>query len=372
MDGKLQKRLTSGDWTVSRILAVDEEENKIYFTGDKEKSTGTGLYVVGLNGRGFKTILPANGIHSPDISPGFDYVLDSWSDHRTPRQVNLHAIDGKRMRQLADSANPEIDAYHLAKVEMFTIPAADGTPLPAWWIIPSDLDTSGETQYGVIFRIYSGPGSSTVRDSYRWSWRDHWYAANGVITISVDHRGSGHFGKAGIAKMYRSLGIIEVEDLSKAVDWLREKPFIDSARIGITGHSYGGYITLLALAKAPDHFTHGISGAPVTDWRLYDTVYTERYMDHPRDNPEGYKEGNVMAFAHQIKGELRLLHGTIDDNVHMQNSIQMVDALIDNGVHFEFMVYPGSRHGIRQRQHWSDSENTFWFRHFLDKPFKKN
>ena len=372
MDGSLRNRLTSGDWTVSQIMAIDQERASVYFTGDKENSTGKGLYAVGLNGRNFKTILPAKGNYRPLISPGFDYVLASWSDQQTPNQIRLHDIEGKVLRQLADSTNPQAASYKQAKVEMFTIPAPDGTPLPAWWMIPADLDRSGNTKYAVIFRIYSGPGSATVRDIYRWQWRDHWYANNGVITLSLDHRGSGHFGKAGIAKMYRRLGFLEIEDLAHGVEWLREKPFIDPTRIGITGHSYGGYITLLALAKAPDHFTHGVAGAPVTDWRLYDTVYTERYMDRPQDNPDGYREGNVMAFADQMKGELRLIHGTIDDNVHMQNSLQLVAELTKHGLLFEFMVYPGSRHGIRQRDHRMDSENAFWLRHFLNQSLEKS
>jgi dipeptidyl-peptidase-4 len=184
----------------------------------------------------------------------------------------------------------------------------------------------------------------------------------------VDHRGSGHFGKEGVALMHRSLGKWEMQDLITAVKWLREQPFICKRRIGITGGSYGGYTTCMALTYGADYFTHGIAGSSVTDWRLYDTVYTERYMDTPEENPEGYDFGSVMTHAENLKGILRITHGTLDDNVHMQNSIQLIDKLTDLNKSFEFMLYPNERHGIRppKRFHATRESVSFWFRHFFD------
>ena len=369
MQGKLTKRLTKGSWSVMSISGVDEKRGKVFFTARKEDTAGLSLYSVGLDGKDLTSLTKTKGMHLTSLSPGFDYFLSNSSDHKTPGQVRLYDASGKLMRNLHDSANPEFEDYQRAQLEFFTIPTTDGYQMPAWWMIPKNLDRSGQTKYAVIFRIYSGPGAPTVRNRYSNQWRDHYYANNGVITISVDHRASGHFGKKGIAYMHRKLGQWETHDLSKAVEWLREKPFIDPERIGITGHSYGGYMTLLALAKAPDHFTHGVAGAPVTDWALYDTVYTERYMDRPQDNPEGYKTGSVLEYAANIKGKLRLIHGDIDDNVHLQNTTQLVDILTRENIQFELMIYPGSRHGIRQRQHRADGENAFWFRHFLNRDF---
>jgi len=371
MDGTLRKRLTSGSWRVTDILSVDEKKETIYFTGKKEDMAGSDLFSVKLDGSKLKAISKSGGSHRVSLSPQNTYYLDNWSDYKTPGQVNLHHINGKLLKTLSNARNTEIDDYQLGKTEHFTIPGPDGYQLPAWWVLPHDLDPKSDKKYGVIFRIYSGPNAPNVRNTYHWSWMDHYYAANGVITISVDHRASGHFGKKGVALMHRKLGHWEIKDLTHAVEWLREKPFIDASRIGITGHSYGGYMTLLALGKAPDHFTHGVSGAPVTDWALYDTVYTERYMDRPQDNPDGYREASVLTYADKIKGELRLIHGSIDDNVHLQNTLQVVDILTANNHQFELMIYPGSRHGIRQFKHRADGANAFWFRHFLNRPFEK-
>jgi len=372
MQGALKARLTEGEWRVQTIVGVNPKEKRVYFMAKKSDMAGYDYMSVGLNGKGLKTHTAPGGTHRITPSPDYKYFIDSFSDFKTPRQIRLHGNDGSLIRVLADSKNPALDEYQLAKVEFFTIPSGDGYDLPAWWVIPNDLDRdSDKEKFAVIFRIYSGPNAPTVRNSFSRSLADHYYAQHGVITISVDHRASGHFGKKGVANMYRSLGQWEVRDLETAVNWLKQKPFIDPERIGITGHSYGGYMTLLALAKANESFTHGVAGAPVTDWALYDTVYTERYMDRPQDNPEGYKNGSVLTFADQIKGKLRLIHGTVDDNVHFQNSLQLVQILTDKNIQFEFMAYPGSRHGIRQYKHRAVGEHTFWFRHFLGRDFAK-
>jgi len=370
MDGKLKRRLTeSADWSVTSLIGVDDDRGLIYFMANIDDSAGSKLCRVSLKGGDVETLTPAEGTHRISMAPGFGWFLDSHSDFWSPGGIALHDGNGKKKTTLAGRANPGSDGYDLAEVERFTIPNADGYDMPAYWVVPADLDRSGSEKYAVIFRIYSGPNAPTVRNRFGWQWRDHYYANHGVITISVDHRASGHFGKKGVAQMHRRLGHWETLDLIDAVKWLREKPFIDPERIGIVGHSYGGYMTLLALTKGADYFTHGVSGAPVTDWRLYDTVYTERYMDRPQDNKEGYDQGSVLEHAAKLKGKLRLLHGTIDDNVHLQQSMQLVSRLVNNNIQFELMLYPNSRHGIRQRDHRSDGEDIFWHRWFLDKPF---
>jgi dipeptidyl-peptidase-4 len=196
----------------------------------------------------------------------------------------------------------------------------------------------------------------------------------GVIQISIDHRGSGHFGKAGVALMHRNLGKWEMNDYIEVVKWLKEKPFVDSTKICITGGSYGGYVACLALTYGADYFTHGLALFSVTDYRLYDSHYTERYMDTPEENPEGYKNGSAMTYADRYKGMLRIVHGTMDDNVHMQNSIQLIDKLQDLKKHFEFMIYPGGRHGWGgpKAAHLRNETYRFYYTYLLEKEFPEN
>lgn len=189
------------------------------------------------------------------------------------------------------------------------------------------------------------------------------------MTINVDHRGSGVFGKKGLDYMHRSLGKWEISDYSDAVKWLRQQPWVDSSRMGITGGSYGGYVTCMALLAGADYWTHGIADYSVTDWRLYDNVYTERYMDTPEDNPEGYRQGSALTYAESLKGKLLIRHGDMDDNVHMQNSVWLITTLQDLNKPFEMMIYPGERHGWGgpKRTFQTNETNSFWMKSFFGK-----
>ena len=259
-----------------------------------------------------------------------------------------------------------MDEYELGKVELFTIPSGDGFDMPAIWILPPDFDAA--KKYPVLFRIYGGPASGTVSNSFQ-RMSGFYLAQNGIIVMAVDHRGSGHFGKKGVALMHRNLGKWEMNDYIVAVEWLRENSFVDPERIGITGGSYGGYATCMALTVAADYFTHGIAASSLTDWKLYDTIYTERYMDTPEENPEGYEYGSVMTHAEKYKGTLLITHGTMDDNVHMQNIIQLISKFEDLDKDFELILYPNSRHGVgySKRNHVTRENLQFWFKHFLGK-----
>jgi dipeptidyl-peptidase-4 len=251
---------------------------------------------------------------------------------------------------------------------MIRIRTSDGYDLPASLMLPTSFDP--RKRYPVLISIYGGPLSATVSDS----WRDltsQWLAMEGVIQMSVDHRGSGHFGKKGAALMHRNLGKWEMHDYIEAVKWLRAQGYVDTTKVCITGGSYGGYVTCMALTYGADYFTHGIASSSVTDWQLYDSHYTERYMDSKDENPEGYAFGSVMTHADKYKGLLRIVHGTMDDNVHMQNSIQLVDKLEDLGKHFEVMLYPNGRHGWRGPKASHDRSETyrFYYRYLLEKEF---
>jgi dipeptidyl-peptidase 4 len=366
MAGYLKAQLTKGDWSVSEISLVDEKNGVIYFRRTLGNSLETHLYQVNFKGKKLKRLTNIEGGHRCQVSPGGSYFIDTYSNIHQPSKIDLYSNDGKLIRNLGDSKSAFMDEYDLGKVELFSIPTGEGFDLPAIWVLPPDFDKS--KKYPVLFRIYGGPGTVDVSNTFRrLSW--HYLAQNGIIVMAVDHRGSGHFGKKGVARMHRNLGKWEMNDYIIAVEWLRKKPFIDPSKIGITGGSYGGYATCLALTAAADYFTHGIAASSLTDWKLYDTHYTERYMDTPEENPEGYDYGSVMTHAEKYKGTLLITHGTMDDNVHMQNIIQLISKFEDLNKDFELMLYPNARHGVGnpKRKHVSRESVQFWFKHFLGK-----
>jgi len=211
--------------------------------------------------------------------------------------------------------------------------------------------------------------SRSVSNSFRVRGNSLFQLQEGIIIVSADHRGSGHFGKKGMDYMHRDLGKWEMNDYIEVINYLKTLPFIDGNRIGISGYSYGGYMAAYALTYASDHFQFGFSGSPVTDWRLYDSVYTERYMDTPQENPDGYKSSSVLTHVEKYKGGLRLTHGTMDDNVHPQNSLQLIEAILANKKSVQLMFYPGSTHGIRgtQRYEFTKSNINFWLKNFFNR-----
>lgn len=372
MNGKLKNRITQGEWEVTSINLVDEENKKIYFTGWKEKSTERHLFVVNFNGKNLGQLTSVAGTHNCSVSPTGKYYIDTYSNINSPSRNDLYTTGGKFLRNISETKNQQNDEYELAKVELFTIPSGDGYELPAIWYLPADFDRN--KKYPLIISIYGGPNSATVRNSYSMGLGNSYLASKGIITLAVDHRGSGHFGKRGENLMHRNLGKWEMNDYIAAVKWLRKQSFIDSTKIGITGGSYGGYVTALALTKGADYFTHGIAEFGVMDWQLYDDVYTERYMDTPKENPEGYKEGSVLNYVNNYKGKMLITHGTIDDNVHMQNSIQLIFELEKLNKDFEMMFYPNQRHGIGMPLyiHAGKERVKFWFKNFLGKELDVN
>lgn len=366
---KNTRPLTTGDWTVNTISLVNEKTQQVYFTARKEASTATDFYSSDFYGKKITRLTDQEGQHRVTVSPGGDYFIDEYSSVQFPARVDLRTGKGKLLRQLGDSNTPVMATYDLAKKDLFRIKTTDGYELPAAWLLPPGFDKA--KKYPVVFSIYGGPSASSVLNffTYRGSLRDHFLAQQGIIVFSVDHRGSGHFGKKGMDLMHRCLGKWEMQDYIEAVKYLRTLPYVDSQRIGITGASYGGYVTALALSEASDYFQFGIAGASVIDWALYDSVYTERYMDTPQENPEGYKNASVLSYIDKYKNNsLLITHGTMDDNVHMQNTIQFVDKAEDAGKMFELMLFPGERHGSRsKRVIETKMELDFWLRKFFNK-----
>jgi len=367
LDGTLINPLTSGKWQVKDLEFVDEKNKVIYFTARKETSTATDLYRVDYNGNNLKRLTFGDYSHLVNISPDGKYFITTYSNVSTPQKRALVGNTGKIIKELANSKEDDFDDYNFGKTEMITIPTEDGYNLPAVITYPTDFDQT--KKYPVIFSMYGGPNAGTVINTWKGTANQLW-ANEGIIQIAVDHRASGQFGKEGVALMHRNLGKWEMYDYITAAKWLKAKPWVDDKKLLITGHSYGGYMTCMALTYGADYFDFGYGGAPVTSWELYDSVYTERFMDAPQENPEGYKAGSVLTYVNKYKGLLRIMHGDMDDNVHMQNTIQLVDKLENANKHFELMIYPGGRHGWGgiKSAHDKSERYRFYYKNLLNKP----
>lgn len=365
--GKLINPITSGKWQVTKLLKADEKNKIIYFMARKEASTTTDLYRVNYDGKGLKRLTFGNYTHQVALSPSGKQFITTYSNVSTPPKQALLDNNGKLIREIADSKSPDFGKFAIGKTEMITIPTDDGYLLPAVITYPVNFDES--KQYPVIFSIYGGPNAGTVTNTWKGT-AGQWWANEGIIQIAVDHRASGQFGKEGVALMHRNLSKWEMKDYITAAKWLKAKPWVNPTKLLITGHSYGGYITTMALTKGADYFDYGYAGAPVTSWELYDTSYAERFMDTPQENPEGYKNASVLTYVDQYKGLLRIMHGDMDDNVHMQNTIQLIDKLQDANKHFELMIYPGGRHGWANTKgkHDFSERARFYYLNLLDKP----
>jgi dipeptidyl-peptidase-4 len=298
-------------------------------------------------------ITQAAGMHNLNMSDDLRYFIDSYSSISTPATVTLHRSSGEPVKVLEsnDALRQTLAAYRLPAVEFMTVPGADGTPLNAWVAKPTNFDPN--RRYPLLLYVYGGPGSQTVTNAWggsRMLW--HLYLAEelGMVVASVDNRGTGARGKAFKSGTYRRLGQLEAEDQVAAAKHFATMPWIDPDRLGIWGWSYGGYMTLMALlyGDGPQTFKVGVAVAPVTDWRLYDTIYTERYMSTPQQNADGYRDTAPLTFADRLSArqKLLLIHGDFDDNVHFQQSVQLANKLQQANKPFDFMMYPGKNHGI--------------------------
>lgn len=360
-DGKTLTQLTRGDWPVDKVLAVDEAEGLVYFSAGHD-ATGRAaardmqIHVVPLAGGKIRTLSTEPGMHGASFAKNASVYVDSWSNARTPPQIALHRADGSLVANLIDN-DPAKPAHPYAKylaahrpVEFGTLTAADGsTPLHYGLIKPADFDPA--KKYPVMVYVYGGPAAQTATDS--WPGRgDHFFnqymAQQGYVVFTVDNRGTPRRGAAFGGALYGKQGTVEVDDQRKGVEWLRAQPWVDGARIGVYGWSNGGYMSLMLLGKAADDYACGVAGAPVTDWALYDTHYTERYMDLPAANVDGYREASVFTHVAGIKpNALLLIHGMADDNVLFSNSTKLMSTLQKRATPFELMTYPGAKHGLR-------------------------
>jgi dipeptidyl-peptidase-4 len=349
--GQLIRQLTNGSWEVDSVVAVEEESSLVYFSAGKENVWNRDLYKVDLSGEGLTRLSEHEGWHSIDMDPSCEYYLDFFSDFTTPTIVSLYSSDGKMLDTIKpnEALNQALKEYHLTRPDFFSFETDYGVRLNALMITPPDFDPS--KKYPVLIYVYGGPGSQTVvnvwdSDSRRRQLWHEMMAQNGYIIFTVDNRGTGGRGKDWMKGVYWQLGEVEVQDQIAGVEYLRKLPYVDSTRIGIWGWSYGGYMTLMCMLKGADYFKVGVSVAPPTDWRNYDSIYTERYMGKPQDNPGGYAASSALTHAKDLKGRLLLIHGTSDDNVHMSNSMQLAHAFEKAHISFDLMIYPRQMHHI--------------------------
>ena len=344
-DGRLLRRITDGKWEVRTIEGVDEANGFIYFTATEHSHIAAHGYRIKLDGTGLTRITMAEGSHRVDVSPAFNYFLDVWSDVNTPSQVRLHDAAGKLVRVISDNKVDALKQYKLGAPELLQVKTRDGFVMEAMMIKPPDFDA--RKKYPVMSYTYAGPHAPRVRNS--WDGSTYMFhqllAQKGYIIWICDNRTASGKGMESTWPVYKNFGELELRDLEDGLAWLKSQPYIDGSRIGIWGWSYGGFMTSYALTHSKS-FKVGIAGGTVADWRDYDSIYTERYMQTPQNNPEGYKKSSPVHAAKDLHGKLLLLHGTIDDNVHMQNTMQFVYELQKAGKQFQLMLYPKSRHGV--------------------------
>lgn len=365
-DGKLIRQITKGNWEVTNLVAVDEKAKKLYYISTEQSPMERNFYVVGMDGKNKKLLGAEKGTYRINMSKDKKYYIADFTNSYTPLKVTLHETSGKEVKVLEDNQKlrENVGTYALGTKEFFEFETADGTMLNGYMLKPDNFDESKE--YPVLMYVYGGPGSQTVTNSWGGS-RDFWHqhlAQEGYLVVSIDNRGTGARGRDFKHVTYANLGKYEVEDQMEGAKYLAKLPYVDAARIGIWGWSYGGYMSSLGLMVGNDVFKTAIAVAPVTTWRYYDTIYTERYLKTPQLNAAGYDDNSPITHVNKLKGNLMLIHGTGDDNVHFQNAVDLADALIKADKQFETMFYPNRNHGIY-------GGNTTWHLYSLMTDFIK-
>lgn len=347
-NGKEKRQITTGNWDVTSYYGYDPSKKRIYYQSTENGSINRGIYSISLQAKGKKKLSSQVGSNSADFSKNFTYYINTYSSTETPPVYTLNrAEDGKQLREIVNNNEllEKLKDYKLSPKEFSTI-NVNGNDLNMYMIKPLDFDPN--KKYPVLMFQYSGPGSQQVSNSWYGS-NDYWHsmlANEGYIVACVDPRGTGFKGADFKKITQRELGKYEVEDQIQAARQLGDMSFIDASRIGIWGWSYGGFMSSNCILKGNDVFTTAIAVAPVTNWRFYDSIYTERYMVTPQENPTGYDENSPINYVDQLKGNYLLIHGSADDNVHVQNTMRMIEALVQANKQFQWAIYPDKNHGI--------------------------
>ena len=343
--GKLLRQKTNGNWEADPLDGVDEDRGVIYFSATEHSAIAPQLYSIKLDGTGMKRLTSSEGSHRINFSPEYNYFVDTRSDVNTPAQMNLFDSDGKLVRVVNANKVTALKDFKLGSTDLLQVKTRDGFVMEAMMIKPPDFDP--RKKYPVMSFTYGGPHAPQVRNAWgatTYMWHQL-LAQKGYIVWVCDNRTASGKGIESTWPAYKNLGELELRDLEDGLSWLKSQPYVDGTRIGIWGWSYGGFMTSYALTHSQT-FKLGIAGGTVSDWRNYDSIYTERYMGTPQNNPEGYKKSAPLNAAKNLHGKLLLIHGAIDDNVHMANTIQFAFELQKGGKQFELMLYPKSRHGV--------------------------
>lgn len=347
--GRLVKQITGGNWEVTKFYGIDEKNAMVYFQSTEVSPLERHIYAIGLDGNNKRRLSLENGTHDAEFNGVFSFYLHQYSSNDKPEVSEIFSADSGLIRVLNDNSGllKKSKEFGIGKKEFFVFTTTEGIDLNGWMLKPKDFNP--KNKYPVMMYVYGGPGSQTVQNEWSGRSRDMWLyylAQKGYLIVSVDNRGTGGRGAAFKKMTYMQLGKQEVRDQIEAAKYLSTLKYVDKSRIGIFGWSYGGYMSSLCILKGADIFNLAIAVAPVTHWKFYDTIYTERYMRRPKDNAENYEESAPVNFANGLKGKYLLVHGTADDNVHFQNTAAMINALVKANKHFDLYIYPDKTHGI--------------------------
>lgn len=345
-DGKLLNQITKGDWIVTDLVGENAKKKELLVMTTKDSPKERQLYAVNWENGKLRKITTDAGTHNVSVSSNGEYIVDNWSNDNTPRKIDVIAANGKLKQNILTAQNP-LANYNTAKVENITLKADDGTDLYGKLIYPTNFDQS--KKYPVIVYLYNGPHAQLITNRFPATgnlWYDH-LAEKGYVVFTMDGRGSANRGLKFEQAIHGNVGTTEMNDQMKGVDFLKTLPFVDADRMGIHGWSYGGFMTTSFMLRKPDVFKVGVAGGPVLDWTQYEIMYTERYMESPQDNPEGYKTSNLINRTKDLKGKLLMIHGAQDPVVVWQHSVDFVREAVKNGVQMDYFIYPGHEHNVR-------------------------
>jgi len=362
-NGKLIRQLTKGNWEITELLGFDSKEKYAYIQATKESPLDRNTYRVNLQNGDMLKLDGTRGVHKAEFSPNFAYCLDKWSADTIPGQTDIRETSGKFIRTVSKAENTLKD-YSIGENKVITYKAADdSTDIYARMILPPNFDPT--KKYPTIVYIYGGPHIQLITNSWNnnANWWFYYMADNGYIVFTADSRGSANRGRLFEEVTHRHLGVLETKDQMKGIEYLQNLPYVDQSRIGVHGWSFGGFMTLNLMLRQPDVFKVGVSGGPVVDWEMYEVMYGERYMDTPQENPDGYKESNMINYVKNLEGKLMLIHGAQDETVVMQHSLKFLRECINQNKQVDFFAYPTHEHNVRgqDRVHLMKKISQYFF-----------
>lgn len=346
LKGELLGQLTSGEWEVTRIHGMNAKKTSLFVTGTAAKGSQRQFYKIDLGSKELTKLTTSGGVHGAILQPKGDYFLDTRTATTIGRQITLMDTKGKQVRQLLNAKNP-LDDYAWGSMKIFSIKGKDGSDLWCRMFLPPNFDPN--KKYPVIDYVYGGPGVQIILDTWNGAGANwmNWAAQEGYIVFTLENRGTANRGAKFEQATFQNLGKAELEDQLAGVEYLKSLNYVDSERMAIHGWSYGGFMTTSLMLKAANTFKVGVAGGPVMDWSMYEIMYTERYMDTPQSNPEGYKNANLLNFVEDLEGDLLLIHGTSDDVVLWQHSLAFIKKCVESGVQIDYFVYPMHPHNVR-------------------------